>query len=80
MELYFDFWFEHHADIYYQMLVDNCTEITENPDIGKDYERIVDLLFGFRSERHIIFYRKINLNEVEIIRFLHEQMDLRLYK
>ena len=72
----FDFWSERQADIYYKMLLKICKEIAENPKIGKNYEGIVMRLFGFRSGRHIIFYRQININEVQIIRILHEQMDL----
>ena len=72
----FDNWSEQQADKYYQMLLDNCKEIAENPNIGKNYERIVSQLFGHRTGRHIIFYRKVNKSEVEITRILHEQMDL----
>ena len=73
----FDHWSERQADLYYQMLIENCQEIAVNPDIGKSYEGIIKRLFGLRSGRHIIFYRKVNLNEVEIARILHEQMDLK---
>ena len=73
----FDYWSERQADIYYQMLIENCREIADNPDIGKNYEDIINRLFGLRAGRHIIFYRKVNPNEVEIIRILHEQMDLK---
>lgn len=30
-----------------------------------------------KAGRHIIFYRKIEENEVEITRILHDQMDLK---
>lgn len=73
----FDFWSERQADIYYQMLLETCREIADKPDIGKNYEEIMNRLFGIRAGRHIIFYRKANVNEVEITRILHEQMDLK---
>lgn len=73
----FDQWSESQADVYYQMLIENCREIADKPNIGKNYEGIINRLFGLRSGRHIIFYRKINPNEVEITRILHEQMDLK---
>jgi len=72
----FDFWSERQADTYYLMLLESCKEIAKNPKIGKNYEGIVMRLFGLRSGKHIIFYRQINENEVEITRILHEQMDL----
>ena len=34
-------------------------------------------LFGLKANRHIIFYRKSELNLIEITRILHERMDLK---
>ncbi|MEN8192611.1 MAG: type II toxin-antitoxin system RelE/ParE family toxin [Bacteroidota bacterium] len=73
----FETWSERQADTYYQMLIENCREIAENPDLGKNYNKVLENLFGFRAGRHIIFYRKIDINEIEITRILHEQMDLK---
>jgi toxin ParE1/3/4 len=73
----FDKWSEGQADIYYQMLLVSFGEIVTKPDIGKNYEGIIKRLFGLRAGRHIIFYRMISADEVEITRILHEQMDLK---
>ncbi len=73
----FDRWSERRADSYYQMLIENCREISAKPDIGKNYEGIINRLFGLRAGRHIIFYRNVNTKEVEITRILHEKMDLK---
>ena len=73
----FDYWSEHQADIYYQILIENFKEIAGNPNIGKKYEGIIDKLSGLKVGKHIVFYRRVNKNEVEIIRILHEQMDLK---
>jgi toxin ParE1/3/4 len=72
-----DRWSEHQADKYYQMLVDNFIEIANNPDLGKNYSTVIENLLGFRAGRHIIFYRRLEENEIEITRILHEQMDLK---
>jgi toxin ParE1/3/4 len=72
----FNKWSENQADKYYQMLIENCKEIARNSELGKNYNRIADNLLGFKVGRHIIFYRKLKKNEVEIIRILHDQMDL----
>lgn len=70
-------WSEHQADIYYNLLIDSCQEIANNPDLGKHYEGITNDLFGLKISRHIIFYRKrLNL-PIEITRILHGQMDLK---
>ena len=70
-------WSENQADIYYQMLLENCNELAFNPDSGKKYSEVTENLLGFRAGRHIIFYRRIEGNEIEITRILHEQMDLK---
>jgi toxin ParE1/3/4 len=72
-----DKWSENQADKYYQMLLDNFSDVANNPDIGKDYSGVIESLLGYRAGRHIIFYRKIDNDEIEIIRILHEQMDLK---
>ena len=72
----FEEWSEKQADTYYDMLIANCKRIAENPSLGKNYDGIVENLFGLRTNRHIIFYRQITKNEIEVTRILHERMDL----
>ena len=76
-EYTFEIWSEKQADKYYDGLISNCEEIAENPDLGKSYEGILKQLLGIKSNRHIIFYRTLNENYVEITRILHERMDLK---
>ena len=73
----YDNWSEKQADMYYYMLLENFVEIANNPLLGKNYAGIEDQLFGFRAGRHIIFYRILNKNFIEITRILNEQMDLK---
>ena len=73
----FEIWSEKQADKYYADLISNCQEIAENPDIGKFYDGISKQLLGMSANRHIIFYRNLNENYVEITRILHERMDLK---
>jgi toxin ParE1/3/4 len=73
----FEKWSEKQADKYYKMLIDNFNEIARNPGLGKSYSEITNNISGFKVGRHIIFYRIIHDNEIEIIRILHEQMDLK---
>ena len=76
-EYTFEVWSEKQADKYYDGLISNCEEIAKNPDLGKNYEGISTQLLGIKSNRHIIFYRTLNENYVEITRILHERMDLK---
>ncbi len=76
-EYTFEVWSEDQADKYYDMLISSCQEITENPLLGKKYDGITKNLLGMKTNRHIIFYRTLNENYVEITRILHERMDLK---
>ena len=73
----FDVWSERQADKYYESLISNCQEIADNPNLGKNYDGITQNLLGIKTNRHIIFYRTLNENYVEITRILHERMDLK---
>lgn len=73
----FEKWSEKQADNYYQMLIENCQEIANNPNFGKNYDIITPNLLGMKTNRHIIFYRKISIETAEVIRILHGRMDLK---
>jgi toxin ParE1/3/4 len=73
----YDTWSEYQADKYYEMLLSSCQDIANAPELGKKYAGIASELFGLKTNRHIIFYRKSTDNPVEITRILHEQMDLK---
>jgi len=70
-------WSENQADKYYAAIKFDCLEIGKNPKLGKNYNGISKDLFGLKSGKHIIFYRSISEKEIEIIRILHERMDLK---
>ena len=65
------------ANDYYNMLIASCRKIAEHPKtFGKQYNEIFDGLRGFKASKHILFYRILQDGDVEIIRILHERMDL----
>ena len=72
-----DTWSENQADHYYHMLLNSCQDIADEEVNGKPYEGIYSGLLGIKAGKHIIFYRQINDDLVEIARFLHERMDLK---
>ena len=73
----FEKWSEKQADKYYATIKMACSGIGGSPDIGNEYEGISRNLLGFKSGKHIIFYRQKSKERVEIIRILHERMDLK---
>ncbi|MGM0621533.1 MAG: type II toxin-antitoxin system RelE/ParE family toxin [Bacteroidota bacterium] len=70
-------WSENQADKYYQTIIKACQEIGRTPDVGRKYNAIRQNLFGFKTGKHIIFYQLISERKIEVIRILHEQMDLK---
>jgi toxin ParE1/3/4 len=70
-------WSEEQANKYYRMLLNRCDEICKSPDLGKRYEEIADKLLGLSANRHIIFYRIMDQDRIEITRILHQSMDLK---
>lgn len=73
----YEVWSENQADKYYMMLLNSCTEISENPEIGKNYDEIDHGILGLNVSKHIIFYRIVKPKEIEILRILHGRMDLK---
>ena len=51
-------------------LADGTTAARQYPEIHPD-------LFGARAGQHLIFFRQIRKDTIEIVRILHSRMDLR---
>lgn len=73
----FENWSEKQADNYYNSLLEACYKISRNPNIGRSYSKVLENLLGLKMNRHIIFYRIIGSNKIEITRILHGSMDLK---
>ena len=73
----FEEWSEKQADKYYSTLEFACMQIGKNPELGKEYDGINRNLLGLRTGKYIIFYQVISNDEIEVIRILHERMDLK---
>lgn len=72
-----DTWSENQADHYFHLLLDSCQDLADGRVAGKQYEGICTGLLGKKAGKHIIFYRIVNRNVVEIVRILHERMNLK---
>jgi toxin ParE1/3/4 len=69
-------WSENQADNYYSSIKFACNQIGQNPELGRIYNEINENLLGLKTGKHIIFYCLKSNDEIEIIRILHERMDL----
>ena len=65
------------ADKYYELIISAFEEIAESTALGKSYEKISKEILGFNVGKHIVFYRMLPVQKVEIIRVLHARMDLK---
>jgi toxin ParE1/3/4 len=73
----FRHWSAEQADRYYNLLMDEIEYVSENPQSGKDYSDIKEGYWRTRVKSHFIFYKIApKENSVEIIRILHQQMDI----
>jgi toxin ParE1/3/4 len=68
-------WSLRQADRYHSMIIKEIEFLAAHPKSGKDQHHIRS---GYRSSKiksHIIFYRILE-KELEVIRILHERMDI----
>lgn len=73
----FETWSESQADHYYHELIKAFESIAEKPFLlDREYFDIHPGLFSRKCKKHLVFYRLDDLGEIEIIRILHERMDV----
>ena len=70
-------WSVEQADRYFNLLLDEIEYLSVNPESGKNFSHFIKGYFRSRVKSHFIFY-KINRKrkELEIIRILHQKMDI----
>lgn len=70
-------WSLEQADRYYNLILNEIEYIAKHPGSGKDYSHIRKGYYRLRVKSHYIFYRNnIKENYIEIIRILHQKMDI----
>ena len=69
-------WSQKQADRYYNLLINEIEYISTHFDSGKIKDHIKQGYRASKVKSHIIFYRKNAKGNVEIIRILHERMDV----
>jgi toxin ParE1/3/4 len=68
-------WSIDQADRYYNLIIDKVKDICKKPDLGRSYNHVRQNYWGVNVKSHIVFY-KIGKEEIEVIRILHQRMDL----
>lgn len=68
-------WSMEQADRYYNLIFDEINYICKHNTSGKSMEHVRKGYRASKVKSHLIFYRIIN-NTIEVIRILHERMDI----
>lgn len=71
-------WSQKQADTYYLFIVSACRKLATGADIYpvRKYDEVSPGLFGYRVNKHIVFFRRVDSQTITVVRILHERMDL----
>ena len=69
-------WSVKQADRYHDIIINEIEYISNNFMIGKSFEHIKSGYRASKVKSHLIFYKMNDNNPVEIIRILHQRMDI----
>ncbi|WBU91010.1 type II toxin-antitoxin system RelE/ParE family toxin [Cellulophaga omnivescoria] len=70
-------WFKEQADRYYDLIITEIEFIADNFMTGKSAEQTRKNYRVTKIKSHLIFYRKVENDIVEIVRVLHQRMDIK---
>lgn len=68
-------WSVAQADRYYFLIIEEIEYVCENPNTGRNMDHVRKGYRASKVKSHLIFYRINNAN-VEVVRILHERMDI----
>jgi toxin ParE1/3/4 len=69
-------WGEKRADAYIRQLNEGFLLLADAPETGRDCSDIRPGYRKYQVARHVIFYRITSDGDIEIVRILHERMDV----
>lgn len=68
-------WSKEQADRYFNLIIDEINYICTHTATGKPMDHVKEGYRASKVKSHLIFYRALS-DKVEIIRILHERMDI----
>ncbi|PJJ07558.1 toxin ParE1/3/4 [Flavobacterium sp. 1] len=69
-------WSVEQADRYYNLIIDEIEYIVDNLDMAHDFGKVRKSYRYSKVKSHLIFFKKDKTNEIEVVRVLHERMDI----
>ena len=70
-------WSVEKANRYYNLIVDEIEYVSENFEITKDFSEVRKNYKYSKVKSHLIFYKKAENTELEVVRILHERIDIK---
>jgi toxin ParE1/3/4 len=74
-----DIWGKQQRDIYLSTLDKSFHALAANHQIGHDCGKIRIGYRKYQVGKHIVFYRELDVNMIQIVRVLHERMDIEVH-
>ena len=71
-------WSVAQADRYYNLIYDEIEFIANNFDMARDFGKIRKSYKCSKVKSHLIFFKIDKMNEIEVVRVLHEKMDIEI--
>ncbi len=69
-------WSVEQADRYYNLIIDEIEYIVDNLDMARNFGKIRKSYRYSKVKSHLIFFKKDKANEIEVVRILHERMNI----
>ena len=69
-------WSIEQADRYYNLIFDEIEYIVVNFEIARDFGNVRKSYRCSKVKSHLVFFKKTKSNEIEVIRVLHEKMNI----
>jgi toxin ParE1/3/4 len=70
-------WSTEQADRYFDLLMDEIEHLSKHIESGKSVEYIMKGYKVSKVKSHLIFYKESDESMIEIVRILHEKMDIK---
>jgi toxin ParE1/3/4 len=69
-------WSIEQADRYYDLIFDEIDYIVAHFEMARDFGNVRKNYRCSKVKSHLVFFKKTKSNEIEVIRVLHEKMDI----
>lgn len=70
-------WSVEQANRYYNLIMDEIEFAVENFETMKDFGSIRKDYRYSKVKSHLVFYKRVENTEMEVVRILHEKMDIK---